>query len=295
MSESELPRLKINPTSMEKIDRLGWPVGFSLRTYGVRIGVRSNDPAALERACKHLPHKWTSFSLPEVDRLYSILMGDAGSRSSVRRLSSLYGNDLRLARSADIDDVFEALESDLRIFIAEYAKNHVFVHAGVVAWKGQAIVIPGRSYTGKSTLVAELVRLGATYYSDEYAVFDSQGRVHPYRKPLELREEGNYRQSKVNVSELGGRTGTKPLPVGLVLITRFEKQASWRPRKLTAGKGVLEILFNTVSARRNPERALGTLQRVAAQADVLKGIRGQAPEVARAILRRMENRLANGD
>jgi hypothetical protein len=294
MSESEVPRLKINPTSMEKIDRLGWPVSFSLRTYGVRIGVRSNDPAALERACKNLPHKWATFSLPEVDRLYSILIGGAGSRSSVRRLSSLYGDHLRLARSADIDDVFEALESDLRIFIAEYAKHHVFVHAGVVAWKGQAIVIPGRSYSGKSTLVAELVRAGATYYSDECAVFDSRGRVHAYTKPIELREEGERRQSKFDVSELGGRSGTKPLPVGLVLVTRFQQEASWRPRKLTAGRGVLEMLSHTVSARRNPERALATLQLVAAHADVLKGIRGQAPEVARAILRRMEKRLANG-
>lgn len=292
MSESKLPRLKLNSTSMEKIDRLGWPVGFSLRSYGVRIGVRSNDPAALERVCKHLPHKWASFSLPEVDRLYSILIGGAGSRARVRRLSVLYGDHLRLARSADIDDLFEILESDLRIFVAEYAKHHVFVHAGVVAWKGQAIVIPGRSYSGKSTLVAELVRAGATYYSDEFAVFDSRGRVHAYTKPIELREDGNYKQSKIDVSELGGRSGSKSLPVGLVLITRFQNEASWRPRKLTAGKGVLEMLSNTVSARRNPERALATLQQIAAHADVLKGIRGQAPDVARAILRRMEDRLA---
>jgi len=167
----------------------------------------------------------------------------------------------------------------------------VFVHAGVVGWKGQAIVIPGRSYSGKSTLVAELVRAGATYYSDEYAVLDSRGRVHPFDKPLELRDEGQFRQTKVTAAELGGHSGTKPLPVGLVLMTQFKSGARWRPRKLTAGKGVLEMLFNTVSARRSPEKALQTLQRVTAQADVLKGVRGNATEVVPAVLRRVEGRL----
>ena len=134
--------------------------------------------------------------------------------------------------------------------------EYLFMRVWLVG-KGQAIVIPGRSYSGKSTLVAELVRAGATYYSDEYAVLDSRGRVHPFSKPLELREEGEFRQTKITVAELGGHSGTKPLPVGLVLMTQFKNGARWRPRKLTAGKGVLEMLFNTVSARRNPRAGAG--------------------------------------
>lgn len=276
---------------MKKVDRLGWAVGFSLRSYGVRIGIRSNDASVLDRVCEHLPREWESTSSSVVDRVYSILVGGAGQRANVRRFNLLYGNHERLARSLDLESIFELFESDLRLFVAELARNRVFVHAGVVGWKGRAIVIPGRSYSGKSTLVAELVRAGATYYSDEYAVFDSRGRVHPFSKPLELREEGEITQSKVEVGELGGHSGTKPLPVGLVLMTQFKNGARWRPRKLSAGKGVLELLFNTVSARRNPERALATLQRVAAQADVLKGVRGDATEIVPAMLERVEQQV----
>ena len=294
MSESKSPRLKPGSISMKEVDRLGWAVGFSLKSYGVRIGIRSNDPAALERVCSHLPSEWERVSSAVVDRVYSIKIGGKGSRASVRRLNLLYGDDVQLARSPDLDSVFETLESDLRIFVAELAKDRVFVHAGVVAWKGQAIVIPGRSYSGKSTLVAELVRAGATYYSDEYAVLDSRGRVHPFSKPLELREEGQFRQTKITAAELVGQTGSKPLPVGLVLISRYKSGARWRPQKLTAGKGVLEMLFNTVSARRSPGRALATLQRVAEQADVLKGVRGDAGKVVPALLQRVEGRL-NGN
>ena len=272
---------------MKKVDRLGWAVGFSLKSYGVRIGIRSNDSSALDRVCRHLPTEWENASSSVVDRVYSILIGGKGPRANVRRVNLLYGDHVPLARSLDLDSVFETFESDLRLFVAELAKHRVFVHAGVVGWKGQAIVIPGRSYSGKSTLVAELVRAGATYYSDEYAVLDARGRVHPFSKPLELREEGKFRQTKITAAELGGHSGTKPLPVGLVLMTQFKNGARWRPRKLTAGKGVLEMLFNTVSARRSPAKALATLQRVAAQADVLKGVRGDARTVAPALLERL--------
>jgi hypothetical protein len=275
---------------MKKVDRLGWAVGFSLRSYGVRIGIRSNDPAALDRVCAHLPSEWENVTSSVVDRVYSILIGGQGSRANVRRLNLLYGDHVRLARSFDLDSLFETFESDLRLFVAELATHRVFVHAGVVGWKGQAIVIPGRSYSGKSTLVAELVRAGATYYSDEYAVLDSRGRVHPFSKPIELREEGKFQQRKVTVTELGGQSGTKPLPVGLVLLTRFQSGARWRPRKLTPGKGVLELLFNTVSARRSPERALATLRVVASQAALLKGVRGNATEVVDALLKRLEDK-----
>ena len=71
-------------------------------------------------------------------------------------------------------------------------------------------------------------------------------------------------------------------------MTQFKNGARWRPRKLTAGNGVFEMLFNTVSARRNPQRALATLQRVAAQADVLKGVRGDARKLVPAVLERVE-------
>ncbi|MGH9883501.1 MAG: hypothetical protein ACRD6N_18920, partial [Pyrinomonadaceae bacterium] len=224
--------------------------------------------------------------------LYSIIIGGQGSRPNVRRLNLLYGDHVRLARSADVEEVFETFESDLRLIVAEFARRRVFVHAGVVGWKGRAIVVPGRSFSGKSTLVAELVKAGATYYSDEYAVFDSRGRVHPFHKPLEIRAEGTFRQSRITVEDLGGRPGVKPLPVGLVLMTQYKTGARWRPRKLTAGEGVLGLLANTVSARRSPEKALASLQHVVADAEILKGARGDARQLSQAILDRLEQKKA---
>jgi hypothetical protein len=67
--------------------------------------------------------------------------------------------------------ILDAFENHLQLWVAEGAPRHAFVHAGVVGWRGRAMVIPRSSHSGKSTLAAALIRAGATYYSDEYAVF----------------------------------------------------------------------------------------------------------------------------
>ncbi len=60
---------------MAKLDRLGWAAGISFITYGVRIGVRVNDPSVLERVLHHLPPGWKLAASPVVERLYSLIVG----------------------------------------------------------------------------------------------------------------------------------------------------------------------------------------------------------------------------
>ena len=131
-----------------------------------------------------LPPGWRPAQSPIVDRIYSLVVGGTSPTAKLRRFNLLYVGSARLVRSMDLARVFEVLETDLQLFVAEMARRRLFVHAGVVGWNGRAIVIPGRSFSGKTTLVGEMLRNGATYYSDEYAVFDSRGRVHPYPSSL---------------------------------------------------------------------------------------------------------------
>ena len=269
---------------MQKVDRLEWTAGFSVRAYGVKIGIRSNRPDLIDRIWRYLPHGCKVIPSPLVDRIYSIIIGGEGERQNLRRFSLLYGDHVRLVRSVKVDEVFDRLESDLRLFVADLARDRVFVHAGVVAWKGKAVVIPGRSYSGKSTLVAELIRAGATYYSDEYAVFDKRGRVHPFPKDLEMRVTGDWLQTRQGAESFGSRTGTRPIPVGKILVTEYKSGNKWRPRQLSAGKAVLALLSNTVSARRHPEKVLATLQKVVAEARTFHGRRGEAQEIVPLIL-----------
>jgi len=244
-----------------------------------------------------LPPAWKPSRRPVVDRLYSIIAGGApapngkGLRpagAGLRRVSLLYADIEKTVRSLDIADVLESLESDLQLYVAEWARRRLFVHAGVVGWHGKAVVIPGRSFSGKTRLVAELVKAGATYYSDEYAVLDARGRVHPYPRPLALRAEGSDRQTKHPVESLGGAPGSKALPVGLVVACRYRPGANWRPRLLSQGQGALEMLANAVPARSNPQASLATIEKVVSRAPVLKGLRGEAAQTAASILKRLE-------
>lgn len=274
---------------MAKIDRLGWAAGMCFVAYGRRIGIRVNNPEVLERLPDRLPPGWKPAPSPVVDHLYSLLVGGAGPHSNVRRFHLLYAGPARLARTMDLDQVLESLESDLQVAIAGTARGRLFVHAGVVGWRGQAIVLPGRTHSGKTTLVAALVRAGATYYSDEYAVFDARGRVHPYPKSLSIRGENGARPRKAPPETLGGPPGVRPLRVGLVAVTDYQPRGQWRPRLLSPGEAMLALLANTVAARRRPKAALATLQQVASQVPVLKGTRGEAEEAVEALLGRLGN------
>jgi hypothetical protein len=200
----------------------------------------------------------------------------------VRRYHLLYADGALLARTRDEAALLDALQGDVRLFFAEHARARVFVHAGAVAWRGRAVLVPGRSFSGKSRLVAALLRAGATYYSDEYAVVDARGRIHPFPTPLSLRPDGDG--SAVPPPPVL-RTGSRALPVGLVVVTEYRNRTSpVRLRRLTPGRGALALLAHAVPARTRPAEAMAALRRAVAGATVVEGVRGEADDIAHRLL-----------
>jgi hypothetical protein len=176
----------------------------------------------------------------------------------------------------------------MQLYVATEARRRVFVHAGVVGWRGQGILLPGRSFHGKTTLVAALVRAGATYYSDEYAVLDAHGRVHPYPRLLSIRKEGGDGTRRCPPEALGGVAGSQPLPVGLIAVTEYHSGEQWRVSPLSPGQAALALVANTVAARRKPAAVLAAVQRVVSRAPALKGVRGEAEHAVEALLHRVD-------
>jgi hypothetical protein len=269
---------------MEKIDRLGWAAGLSFVSYGARLGIRVNDPAVMDQLPQHLPPVWRPSPSPVVDDLFSLVISRNEAGSRVRRYHLLYCGAARLARTMDLNEAFQTLETHLHLHVAAGARRRLFIRAGVVGWRGRALVLVGRDSSGTTTLVRALVRAGAAYYSDEYAVLDARGRVHPYPKSLSARGPDDGQRQTCPAEELGGCPGRRPLPVGLIAVAEYREGARWRPRLLSPAEALLALLSNAVPAQVRPEFALGVLRDAVSGAVALKGRRGEAQDAAMPLL-----------
>jgi 2OG-Fe(II) oxygenase superfamily len=188
------------------------------------------------------------------------------------------------------EGAFQWLRQDIDSTVAQRSHQMLFVHAGVVGWRGLAIVIPGRSYAGKSTLVAELVRRGAVYYSDEFAVLDETGRIHPYRRTPVLRDDKWRLQDLRLVRE---DEPTEPLPIGLIVDGAYRPGVTWRPTVVRGAQAVLPLIDGTVLARQETARMLRIVARIAPKAVTLRGLRSEATDVAAQLLDLVDDALVS--
>jgi hypothetical protein len=156
----------------------------TLESFGVRVRIGSNSASGfkklLEIADKALGGKYKLLDGANAEHAFTHIR-KKGS------FDDFYKDGVLIAGERIRHSVLRQFPTELRITIAEFARRKVFVHAGAVSWKGKGIILPAKSFHGKSTLTAELVRLGAKYLSDEYAVLDEKGRVHPFKTAFAAR------------------------------------------------------------------------------------------------------------
>ena len=272
----------------EKLNKLKWFGGFAVTWHGVRIGIRVSDPSLVPQIEARLPDGAKPCGGGPFDCVLSVILGGQQPGSRLRRFHLLYHDHDQVCRSDDLDEVLERFDAILRMSVGFLSTRRVFVHAGAVAWNGRGILIPGSTLSGKSTLVTELVRAGATYLSDEYAILDGAGRVYPFPKPISFRADPTARQVDVPIESIGGTVARKSVPVGLVLIAKYKEAAKWRPRQLTPGEGVLAMLSHTLAGRLAPNRVFNALESVVARAPVVKSARGDATDIVPHVLHQID-------
>lgn len=271
---------------MEKLDRLGWAAGISFDAFGLTFGLRVNELTIPDDVIERLPPGWTRHGSPIVQHLLSLRLGGPGPRPGVRNYHLLYSGAQQAIRTLDRDAMLLQLENVIETFISAHSRDRIFVHAGVVGWRGRAVLLPGRSHAGKSTLVAELLKAGATYYSDEFALIDAHGNVHPYARPLAIRRSGGT--DRVNAASLGAPVGTGPLPVAMVVRTEYRPGARWQPKRLSPGMALIELASYTLPEATHSPEGQAALAQLAAASPMYKGPRGEAETTAREILKALE-------
>lgn len=248
---------------------------IAFEAFGVRASVVADSDEVLAHARAVLPPGWKETTAREGDKEFTILV-DEGAFYTVEV------DEVPLVGGAGIEVAVGVLDAAIRAHVALTAPEQVFIHAGAAAHRGRAIIVPGPSFSGKTSMVAALVRAGAQYFSDEYAVLDEEGLVHPYAKRLSIRGETSG-VSDHDVATLGGATAQEALPLGLVVMSVYRPGARWEPRRLSQGEGALALLSNAVAAQDRPE-VIGPITRAVKGAVILEGERGDADDLALKLL-----------
>jgi hypothetical protein len=252
---------------------------------GVRLRVTADTPEVIERFPAVLPPGAKPSPSATVDESFGVLAGDDHSYRFER-------SGAPVADRLDLALALMLLGNQLRLYVGTHARNGIFVHAGVVAYERRTIVMPGLSLAGKTTLVLELVRAGAVYYSDEFALLDEHGLVHPYPTTPALREPLQPNDADVELLDRG--RGTEPLPIGAVVFTTYRPGAQWNPTRLPPGRGVMAMLAHAPAAVTRSEEAMRVISRAIDGAVILEGDRGEARELVPQLLSAVSAKSSGG-
>lgn len=221
-------------------------------TFGVRIGVGAIDAEILSRLRSLWPPYASPIDRADIEHHMTIVPHGTegfdvhydfrdGDWMALTDLNSFLGTRV------DLELGIGTIEAYMHGITALNAPDHVFIQGGVVAIGGHALALPGVGLTGRTMLVAALVRAGADYYSDEYIVLDADGLVHPYETPL--------------IPGLSEPRRPPPVPLGAVVVTKYRPGATWDPRPLSHGEALLALISHAVPHRYEGERSMQAIRR----------------------------------
>lgn len=175
--------------------------------------------------------------------------------------------------------------------------DRIVLHAAAAARDGLGVLLPAPMESGKTTLVAGLVRRGFQYLSDEAVAIDPVTlELQPYAKPLSLDPgswavlpdlepavEGRLRpwlgdQWQVAPTSIRPDAVAAPAPARLVVLPRYDKDAETTIESISGGRALLELAKCTFKWQRHGSRALYTLAGLVRDADCYRLVVGDLEE-----------------
>jgi hypothetical protein len=227
--------------------------------------------------------------------LESIFEGfpEAGSTGLVYSLFSsgeqpqnfhIYGDEVRLTVTSREENVVGTLMWHINRRAISSEPDRVLLHAAAACRDGVGVLLPAPMESGKTTLVAGLLREGFGYLSDEAVALDPGTLLaHPYHKPLTV-DEGSwkvlaplrptvdpglegYLGLQWHVPVLSMRSGALSGPVvpRLVITPRYVSGSTTSLEPMTRAAMLKTLLLSTFHLRASAAACMAVL------ADVLRG------------------------
>ncbi len=252
---------------------------MAYEVYGAGVSVRVPHADLVADVIDRFPRDATRCEPGAEDTQFELVIGEDGRCAVVQ-------DGRVLAPPQALEGALAALQDELFFQSVGHARDRLVVSAGVVGHEGRAILLPGPTMVGKTRLVAELVRAGAVYYADDWALLDREGLVHPFPTLLYIKN-----RERMSVESLGGVRGDRPIPVGLIAILRYHPGSGWGPSQRTTADGMLALMRNAYGMD-VPRFAMEAARTAASGAQVIEGERGDAAEVAPVLLEMLSNAAA---
>lgn len=307
MTRTKAPRY-IRPRELRDVDWIGEGTFRVLSYYFVARW-------SWDSAGSYVRHLLGGFDVPpqppsETDELtpgsppvYSLVKaGDDGTA----RYRLLLG-DYEVVSSPDPRDALNFLSWHIHSESTRRTGDYLLVHAGaVVSPSGVGILIPGAPGSGKTSLVAGLVREGFGYLSDEVGALDPvTRRMFPVPRPLALKP-GTYTSYTeirevqdpslpvswtwyVRPEELRRDALAGPCKIGLVLFPQYRPGAAARETPMSPAEATVEAARQTMNLSLYRSRAVLLLAEVVGRA---RSFRLQSGDVSGSV--RLVNELLAG-
>jgi hypothetical protein len=182
-------------------------------------------------------------------------------------------------------------------------RGFLLLHAGAASWNGAGVLLPAAMDSGKTTLVAGLIRAGFDYLSDEAAAIDPASTwVHPYPKPLSMEPSsveairdlagrlpakyawGTRVQYQIRPSDLRPRSVGTACPVRYVVAPEYDRTHETGLHPISRAAAVTILADNSFNLDRFGSRGVRTLARVVEQADCYRLRIGELDGAVRLML-----------
>jgi hypothetical protein len=254
-----------------RLDQVAW--GHQSGPYqalDLRFGVRACDPALGEYLADVLSAFAVESSQADMTWFSALVVED----QPCRRLRAYVGGR-RLVATRVPSLVPAYLLWALNQEVVGRATGSLLVHAAAAERDGAVVVLPGDQGSGKSTLVAGLLRRGYRYVTDEALAIDTAtGRLRPYPKALSL-EEGSWplfpemipdlsaaqqtyagAQWHIPAAHLGAKTMAPDAVPRVVLSPRYRAGAPTAVKPLRPAEGLVLLVENSFNGAGWGQRGL---------------------------------------
>jgi hypothetical protein len=212
-------------------------------------------------------------------------------------------------RNPSLVDVARYALWDIQYHASQNVRAFVALHAGAVGSSGGGLVLPGPMESGKSTLVAGLLRAGWRYLSDEVAALDPiSGRVYPFPKFLyldqtsvdlfpglddRLEDRDGLSRGRLDRTVRPGDLGAEvsgPVPPRALVFLGQDRGGAPRLSPIPSADAVQRMAANCFNLHRYGDRGVVFLSRIATEAAAFSIDGGTALERADLLTERFGSR-----